>query len=80
MEQNKGADSATPIIGEKKNDTADRLVRFNQGLRQLAIDCEMDITAEASIVDGRIIAIPRVVDTRKPVEQPKADESIAEKK
>lgn len=84
-EKDAGADSATiPVIGGDVpvigGDTqAERLAKFNAGIKKLAQDCEMDISAEPRIVEGRIVAFPVVVDTRKPVEAPKTDESTTPK-
>lgn len=87
-EKETGAESATvPVIGGTgdiavigDDSQSARLARFNAGLKKLAGECEMDISAEPRIVDGRIVAFPVVVDMRKPIEVAKTDESITPKK
>jgi len=61
IKQETGAESATaPVV----NDIAQRVTNFNIELKQLLGKYELALGAEAKIVDGRVLADPKVMDAR----------------
>lgn len=85
IEQDAGSESATiPVIGESASIVlAERVKRFNEGLAKLTKETGIGLDAQAHIVDGRIVAVPVIVDVevKKPADEVKpADESITPEK